>query len=163
MRIEDKIRRAFEIYEKFRDEITGDEEVRDLLKRLEESINETRRYMEEIGVVDICRECAAETGSCCGMFVEDYYDEIILLINLLLGINLPEKRRIKGYCFFLSDKGCTLKAREVICVNYLCKRITDRIGDKEIELQEIAERELKTCFLLRERIKRIILDLQQKR
>ncbi len=154
MRVEERIMKAEEIYEKFGKVLLEDGEIRDLIKKLDSAIDRTKEYMRRIGVTEICRQCALETGSCCKRWVEDEHDVSILLINLLLGVELPKERYREDLCFFCGEKGCRIKAREVICVTFLCDRIRERIGlEKEIELQKIAGEELELCFVLQEKIK----------
>jgi hypothetical protein len=138
MDIEKKISKAERIYARFKDELLNDDEIRTLLDKLNSAIESTWRFMRELGITEICKECALETGSCCKRWVEDRFDVATLLINLLLGVELPKKRYKEDGCFFVGEKGCRLKAREVICVTFLCDRILKHIGEKETELQTIA-------------------------
>ena len=58
-------------------------------------------------------------------------------------------------CYLLGENGCLLRAREVICVNYLCGRIYRNIEkEKLIHLQRTAGNELNSLFLLEEYIKK---------
>jgi hypothetical protein len=58
-------------------------------------------------------------------------------------------------CYLLGENGCLLRAREVICVNYLCGRIYKNIEkEKLIHLQRTAGNELNSLFLLEEYIKK---------
>jgi hypothetical protein len=76
-------------------------------------------------------------------------------MNLLLGAELPEERLYADSCLFLGPKGCVLTARDVLCVNYLCARITDRCEKKRmLELQEAEGEELMLLFLINEEIKK---------
>ena len=155
-----RIEKAKRHYDMYGEKLKSDERIVELLNRLERAIERTWKYMREIGVTEVCRRCALEMGSCCKRWVEDFYDVDILLINLLLGVKLPEKRYREDLCFFCGENGCRLKAREVICVNFLCDRVLERIGEKEIELQKIAGEELETCFILQDEIKRRLSLLQ---
>ena len=154
--IEDRIAWAERTYSLLGETILKNEQVRNLLDKLDSAIDSTRRYMLEIGVVDVCRECANQNAVCCKKWVENEYDEVTLLINLLLGVSLPKKRYYPDRCFFLGPNGCLLKAREVICVEFLCEKILKHIGEKEIRLREIAGEELETAFVLSELVKRIV-------
>ncbi len=151
----ERIRRAEELYRLYGDELLRDREIRELLERLDKAIEKTWDCMRRLGVTDECRKCAEEIGSCCKRWVEDEHDEYILLINLLLGVKLPKERYKEDGCFFVGERGCRLRAREVICVNFLCDRVKEKIGlDGEIELQRIAGEELETLFILKDKIKR---------
>jgi len=159
MNVEERIKRAEELYRRYGRALLQDDEIRNLLNKLNFAIERTRDYMRKIGVTEVCRRCALETGSCCKRWVEDEHDEYILLINLLLGVKLPKKRYKEDGCFFVGKNGCRIKAREVICVTFLCDRVINKIGRREIELQKIAGEELETGFILQEKIKRKIMEL----
>jgi hypothetical protein len=135
-----------------------DKKIQNLIAQLDKRVEATWENMASIGVVRECTDCALNGGgSCCGAGMEEMYDEIILLINLLLGKTFPEQAYDPSLCYFLSERGCTLWAREVICVNYLCQQIYKGIEhEKLIHLQRIAGEELKTLFTLEESIKKKI-------
>ncbi len=153
--IEEKIAWAENCYEKYGRRLFEDRTITDLLARLQRAIQGSRKEMTAAGIVDLCRECELnEGGSCCGAGLENKYDGWLLLINLLLNVRLPEKRHDPKSCFFLGNTGCMLQARHVICVNYVCKKITDRIDPEAIKaLREKEGEELNALFLLHERIK----------
>ena len=129
-----------------------------LLNRLRGQIMASQHAMWNLGVAAACKECEDEEGgSCCGAGIENRYTSFLLLMNLLLGESLPEKRSYENSCFFLGKTGCTLKARDTICVNYLCLKIQNRLhADAIIKLQEITGEEMDTTFRLHEAIKRFI-------
>jgi len=156
--IEEKIAWAEDSYQKFRDQLLKDKMIVVLISELKKAVYMSHKEMIETGIVDECRECEQnEGGSCCGVGLENKYDGVLLLINLLMGVELPKKRHDPESCFFLGEKGCTLKARHVICVNYLCKKITDRIDPRKImRLREKEGIELEALFLLHERIKKAL-------
>ena len=156
--IGDKIRWAENCYEERRDLLLGDEKAADLLKKFKEAALASHREMAETTVLNECRDCEErDGGSCCGAGLENRYSGILLLINLLLGRKIVVRRHDPQGCFFLGREGCTLLARDVICVNYLCKKITDRIDPKKIaELRKKEGIELELLFFLYERIKKIL-------
>ena len=116
--------------------------------------------MTESGIVQICRDCERnEGGSCCAKGLENHYSGILLLINLLMGVKLPRKRRNPSDCFFLGSEGCRLSARHVICINYACHRITNRIDSRVLAgLREKEGTELECLFHLNERIIKILRE-----
>jgi len=153
--IDYKIELAYQLQANFGHDLLQDNEIRSQLLHLDQNIEATWKEMASIGVVRECRDCAAKEGSCCGTGMENSYDEVLLLINLLLGRTLPSQAYDTTSCYFLGENGCLLRAREVICVNYLCGRISRNIEkEKLIQLQKIAGNELKTLFLLEEYIKK---------
>ena len=153
--IEKKIHWAEHCYENFSGPLIQDKPLFDYLTRIEDAIRASHKEMGETGILDICTDCEKnEGGSCCGAGLENKYDGWLLLINLLLDVRLPGKRHDKESCFFLGEGGCLLKVRHVICVNYLCKKITDHIAPHKLNtLREKEGIELDILFLLNERLK----------
>lgn len=135
-----------------------DEEIKTLLIRLDQNIGDTQKEMIVTGVVQECADCAVRgEGTCCGIRTGYKNDNILLLINLLLGKSLTSKAHYPDRCFFLTERGCSLRARHVICVNFVCRRIRINVQhEKLVHLQETAGKELNTLFMLEEYIKKKI-------
>jgi hypothetical protein len=153
--IDYKIALAYHLQANFGQELLQDKEIRGQLLYLDQNIESTWKEMASIGVVRECRDCAVKEGSCCGTGMENSYDEVLLLINLLIGRTLPSQAYDTNSCYFLGENGCLLRAREVICVNYLCQRISRNIEkEKLIHLQKIAGQELNSLFMLEQHIKK---------
>ena len=155
--IEEKIAWAESCYQEVKERLCKDKTILVNLSGLRNAIRVSRGEMARIGIRRICSECEEqEGGSCCGAGLEDRYDGGLLLINLLLGVRLPKIRHDPESCFFLGEAGCLLYARHVICINYLCKRITSHIDPREINLlREKEGQELENLFLLHEDVKRV--------
>jgi hypothetical protein len=153
--IEEKIAWAERCYKEKGGFFLRDERIVNLLDRLKGAVRASRTAMAVIGVAGECRTCEErEGGSCCGAGLENKYDATLLLINLLLGIQLPKQRSDPPSCLFLGPEGCLLIARHVICVNYLCNKIENRINPSKIAmLREKEGVELECLFLLKEHIK----------
>ncbi len=132
-----------------------DEKIAVLLSDFKLAANASRKQMNNSGVVALCRQCDQEEGgSCCGRGLEDRYDAWLLLINRLLGVSLPVKRQQADGCLFLGKKGCLLKARHVICINYVCKKITSSVQPSILNgLREVEGREIEALFELNEQVK----------
>ena len=156
--IEEKTAWAETCYRGFREQLLRDKTTVDFLRRQRKATHASYLMMKKAGIVDICRECERnEGGSCCGAGLENRYDGWLLLINLLLDSRLPKERYDPPSCFFLGATGCLLRARHVICVNYICKKITDRIDQNRINaLREKEGEELNILFLLNEHIKQVL-------
>jgi hypothetical protein len=65
--------------------------------------------------------------------VEEWYDPVLLLINRLLGADLPDRREVPDNCLFLGAQGCRIPARYHFCVNFLCDRIKSGIQESRME------------------------------
>jgi len=118
----------------------------------------SRREAASVGITSICSMCDRDGGgSCCGAGIELKYDGWLLLVNLVLGIELPERRPRPGCCFFLGEKGCILAARAVLCINYLCRTVMEKVPSSALlTLRELEGREIELLFRLNERIKQVI-------
>lgn len=162
MSLNDKISLAHHLNANYGLLLLQDEEIKALILELDKRIEDTWRGMASTGVLSECTDCALSGGgSCCGSGMEKRYNEILLLVNLLLGRSLSQEVYDLNSCSFLGENGCTLRAREVICVNYLCQRIYKGVGhEKLIHLQKIAGEELKTLFALEEGIKKKINQMK---
>jgi hypothetical protein len=135
-----------------------DEQVGALLREMGEAIAASARIMADLGVSRICMWCDKEDGgSCCGAGIESRYSTVLLLINLLLANRPPTRRLFPDGCFFLGEHGCTLTARDVLCVNYLCSRIQRTLTPEELgKLQSTTGREMDVLFALNETLKKKI-------
>jgi len=156
--IKEKVRWAENCYQAQKDMLLGDKKVKELLSQFKKAAHASHRLMTESGLENECRGCEErEGGSCCGSGMENRYSGILLLINLLLDRKLPGKRHDPQGCFFLGKTGCSLLARHVICVNYICKKITNLIDTRKLtDLREREGLELSILFFLHERIKEVL-------
>jgi len=156
--IEEEIKKAQALLADHEAQLRKDPQVQALLERLAQQIQASMEAMRKFGVVATCRTCEElEGGSCCGVGIENQYRATLLLINLLLGIHLPKEHLFIDSCYFLGPKGCSLKARHVLCVNYLCAKIQRNLDKPDlIELQTINGEELETGFRLYEIVRKII-------
>ncbi len=136
------------------------EKITALLRTFRAATEEATRTMDGIGVVDLCRKCDLEEGgSCCGRGLENKYDGWLLLINRLLQVSLPLARQQPEGCLFLGEEGCLLKARHVICINYMCRKITENIQPAALgTLREMEGREIDTLFILKEAVKGLVKE-----
>jgi hypothetical protein len=125
------------------------------MKEYQKSIERNWVVMHETGIVEECTSCALQDGgSCCGSGIENKFDVVNLLINLLLGVKLPQKPWDPTGCWFLGKRGCLIRARHVICVNFMCRRLYDRLSSEDIrKVQYAMQEETERAFLLEEYIK----------
>ncbi len=153
--IEKKIKWARRIYNALGSRLLEDQTVRSLLKKYIRSIDDNRKVMEQTGVVEECTRCALEDGgSCCGSGIENKFDVVNLLINLLMQVNLPQSPWDPTGCWFLGERGCLIKARHVICVNFMCRRLYDRLDKEAIRIvQNAMQQETECGFMLEEYLK----------
>jgi hypothetical protein len=154
--IQEKVAWAEAVYQTYGKDLLKDPRLSSLLHRYKKAARDSHREMVRVGITEVCRRCDTdEGGSCCGAGLEKKYDPVLLLLNRLLHVPLPEKRHDPQGCFFLGERGCTLLARQVICVNYLCRKITDRFSpDMIARLKEKEGTELDLLFLVHDLVKK---------
>ena len=159
--INEKISWAVNCFKRYKNTFLDDNNTANLLREFQDASAESLKEMIKIGLVDECRKCEEEEGgACCGTGIENRYCGSLLLINLLLGVKLPGEAPDTKSCFFLGPRGCSLRARHVICVNYICRKITDRIpGNMINRLREKEGTELDILFILNEHIKAVLRRL----
>ena len=156
--IADQIRTALNLWKFCGQSLMQDRQVFALLKGLDLDIEATQSAMVRAGIVNECSDCAMSgQETCCGVSTGYKCDSILLLINLLLGRNLPSVPADAHLCHFLTKHGCALRARHVICINFVCQRLRDVIPHNLLcSVQKIAGRDIDALFVLEECIKKKI-------
>ncbi len=160
--IQDKIKLAQNLNLLWKDTLRKQSHINTLLEDLERCIRISRESMLEFRIVEICKRCDQEEGgSCCGAGMENKFDTFLLLMNLLLGVTLPEQHLRAGSCYLLTDKGCMLKVRLVLCVDFLCDKILDGLSVQDLRsLQKISGEELIIGFRLYDAVKKFMRQAQ---
>ena len=145
-------------FDQERSRLLEDRSLAERLEALKNAVGRSRERMLCTGIMDLCRDCEEkEGGSCCGAGLEKHYSGILLLINRLLGVTLPQQREEPSSCFFLSSSGCRLLARHVLCINYVCNKITSKIKpDHLVALREAEGTEILLLFQVNEKLKKLV-------
>jgi hypothetical protein len=136
-----------------------DGEICALLGGLDLHVEATQNAMVSAGIVKECADCAMNgEGTCCGVRTGYKCGSVLLLINLLLGRTLPPAAPADTHlCHFLTKQGCALRARHVICVNFVCLRLRAFLPHNLLcNVQDIAGGEIGALFVLEECIKKKI-------
>jgi hypothetical protein len=143
--ISEETKRAKELFRLYGSDIQNDLRLSCLLKEYTSVIEDSWRLMKRLGVVDICSECAGKkTGGCCHFGIETCYSHIILLMNLLTGVKIPENRRFENVCLFIGEHGCQLKARFKTCIYHLCPLIKGHLSEYDLTMLRVtADNEIK--------------------
>ena len=159
--IEDKIKTARHLYEVWSDQLNREPNIPPLIGKLKSCLESSSAAMLALGIVETCQHCDEEEGgSCCGAGLENKFDTFLLLMNLLLGVSLPERHHRPDSCYLLGDKGCVLRVRLVLCVDYLCPKILNVLSQDElVRLQNISGDELLTGFKLYDALKRFMRNV----
>ncbi|MFP5212584.1 MAG: hypothetical protein ACLGPL_04320, partial [Acidobacteriota bacterium] len=60
-------------------------------------------------------------------------------------------------CYFLGPRGCRLRARHMICIDYLCPEVQNSLGaDRLIAMQVATGPEIEATFRLYSQIKKLM-------
>ena len=155
-KIESTIRRAKTLFSTYGNEILAESHLQKLLSDYRKAIRDSQQLMIDSGVVDLCSRCAAkERGSCCGKWVEDWYDEWLLFINLLMGADIEFPHEDAESCPFVGSRGCRLIARNSFCVNFLCPAIGQSLGTKATDkLLAVSGTELFAGWILEQELRK---------
>jgi len=158
MTIDEKVNAAQDLFKVWGEELLGDAKLRSQIEALHQRVSASGDVNLKLGVFAACKHCDEEEGgSCCGAGIENRYSPYLLLINLLLGGALPVERCYPNGCYFLGRGGCSLMARHILCINYLCTRIQKLLSHNDLlTLQAVTGDEMETVFLLHEAVKLFI-------
>lgn len=158
--LELKLLWANRVYELSGEAILRAPAIKSLVAAYEDAIARTWSAMRSMNVVSHCTDCALnDGGSCCGKGIEDHFDIPLLLINRLMGVELPVRRWNEHGCWFLGPRGCLIKARHTICVNYICKRLQSSLSQEAvIALSQAMVNETDAGFRLEEAVKRWLMN-----
>jgi hypothetical protein len=156
--IREKIRLAHDLFKTWGARLHTDSAIRGLVDRLDRSIRASQKAMVDSGIVSACTDCEEKDGgSCCGAGIENKYDPVLIAMNLLMGVVLPDERDFDDSCFFLGPEGCKLRIRHILCVNFLCLPVQKTLGIHGlIQFQNTIGEEMDTTFLLEETIRKYI-------
>ena len=131
--ITEQIQKANELYSLYGNQILKDKKCSSLLEEFKVAIEDSWKLMKELGVVDICSACADEKpGGCCHFGIETCYTNMLMLVNLLLKVKIPEQRTLDNNCLFIGKNGCLLKARIKTCIYHLCPEIKKSISEYDL-------------------------------
>lgn len=154
--IQEKIKQAKIKKEKLLKDPDTLQKINTLLNKLCNFILEAEKERVSTGMANICANCAVENKSCCGSEIELKYSPELLTINLLYERNLPEKAEVPGMCYFLTEQGCSLFARDVFCINFICDKIKISLPPNKIKkLRELEGLQLNLQFTIEEILKKI--------
>lgn len=157
--VQQKIGLAYEIFESQKQSLLASTPASRLMQKLQLDLKASWQSMVDLNIVKRCSECdtTAPQGSCCSRGIEKKYDVSLLIANLLLGVSLPEQHVRQESCYFLGSHGCKLRARHMLCVDYICPELEKELGcNLVIEIQTATVAEVETTFLLCEEIKKMI-------
>ncbi len=142
--IEEKIAIAQELFEVWGEDLAQDEEIAPLLPRYRKAVEASNQIMEEAGTFRECYVCTVEEGKgCCKIGLENECTILILILNLLLGVEFPKEREVPGRCFFVGPLGCKILARPMLCRDYFCVRHYEKVPEETMaQITQVLHEEL---------------------
>jgi hypothetical protein len=119
-----KLRVARELQERYGPAMTACPEIQEGLAQLHDRARALEAHMQSMQLGRLCRSCATQTGGgCCSASMADNTDSIMLLTNLLLGIEVHRQPHHGENCCYLGAQGCLFAIKPFFCLTYNCTHI----------------------------------------
>ena len=132
-RLRGEIAKARSLHAKYGGDISRSENIAGLLACYRRAMEDTAMLNREMEVPATCSRCATGVaGGCCFQGIEEGYDHVLLLTNLLMGCSIPDSPEMPGSCFFVGKLGCKLVARFYFCLHYFCPDLKYSLGPSGI-------------------------------
>ncbi len=152
--LDEKIKRVTEFFERYKEALAKDALLNELLERYKEAFRHTQEAYVRVGVDRLCASCGKTQKVCCGLGMELYCEDALLVLNLYQGYQFPERRLQDHWCYFLREDGCSLLIRPLLCRNFFCDEIQEVLPHEDlVYLQEALGPEAEVLFALLERTK----------
>ncbi|MFP3982364.1 MAG: hypothetical protein ACLFV2_01560 [Desulfurivibrionaceae bacterium] len=154
-----KLDLALNLYRKYQAGFDSDRWIRQELNRLDDLIDALQQKMASLAMFSICTECGRKSGGgCCSAFMAGETDSILILINLLLGVDVDFQQDNGPECVYLGDNGCIFKAKPMFCLNYNCSAIYEINPGTEIaEMEEAAGNVLRQQYKVEQHLLRYLV------
>ncbi|WP_456386157.1 hypothetical protein [Desulfolithobacter sp.] len=137
--VADKLQRAQTLYRSHGSSLLAVPVVREGLVDLERFLDNLRSQMAAMNMGRQCAHCGARPdGGCCSACMAKNTDTILLLINLLAGIEINTLPADASNCCFLGPEGCILPIKPMFCLNYNCSHI--RKNNSTADMTELERR-----------------------
>ncbi len=115
---------GLDLHRNYGDGLNGNGQFATELEKLDCLISRLQDQMSTMDMFDHCKSCGQkEGGGCCSAYMAGETDSILILINLLLGVDVGIQRTDDMECVYLGQRGCIFKAKPMFCLNYNCSSI----------------------------------------
>lgn len=110
----------------------------DQVQGLQEKVGQLEDHMVAMGLGRTCAGCAATPGGgCCSAYMgNENPDTLLLLMNILAGVEVVLVCGNGEECAFLGESGCVLLVKPIFCLNYLCSRIRAEAQGQDLTVLE---------------------------
>ncbi len=133
-----KLDRAKNLLRKYGEALSGDTRIKEQLVVTRDAVFLLDTHMTAMGMGKTCTACAARPGGgCCSAYMgHENNDALLLLMNILTGVDVRIVREDEFECCFLAETGCILLFKPIFCLNYLCGHIQEGSNKTELRLLE---------------------------
>jgi len=119
-----KLSCARRLYEHYGTDLLTLPGMKEKLHNLEVLSQALQLQMASMSMYSLCKACAEKAGGgCCSAYMANETDALLLLLNMLLGVEVTSQRDDSFECCYLGHQGCTLKVKPIFCLNYNCHHI----------------------------------------
>lgn len=132
------------------------------LEVVKDKVLSLHAHMTAMDMGKTCFHCAATPkGGCCSAYMgNENNDALLLLMNILAGVDVRLVCGNEVECCFLGERGCILLFKPIFCLNYLCGRIREESDREELRLLEQKSGALLTAQSNLEQLLISLLQLQ---
>lgn len=134
----DKLDKARSLLKSYGDLLSGEARIKEQLTVARAAVSLLDTHMTAMGMGKTCTACAARPGGgCCSAYMgHENNDALLLLMNILTGVDVRIVREDEIECCFLAETGCILLFKPIFCLNYLCGHIQEGSNETELRLLE---------------------------
>jgi hypothetical protein len=151
-----KLACARTLYERAGEELLARPDLRRMLRELTVLSAALQLRMGEMSMFSLCRSCAARPGGgCCSAYMANETDALLLLLNMLLGVEVAAQREDTVECCFLGQEGCILTVKPIFCLNYNCSHILTGNG---AEVLQDLEKAASAVLLAQTAVEKMLLE-----
>ncbi|MEW6519445.1 MAG: hypothetical protein AB1461_08535 [Thermodesulfobacteriota bacterium] len=151
-----KLSCARRLYEQYGTDLLALPGMRDKLHHLEALSLALQGQMACMTMFSLCRACAEKAGGgCCSAYMANETDALLLLLNMLLGVEVTSQRNDSFECCYLGPQGCTLRVKPIFCLNYNCHHILT--GNEAAVLKNL-ETAASAVLVMQTAVEKILLE-----
>ena len=133
--VQDKLASAEELFSRYGADLLQEKTFLNKLSGLRARVVSLERHMETMEMGARCAACAAQPGGgCCSAYMAGNSDVLLLLINMLIGVEVNLRHHSGSDCGFLGKRGCILSIKPIFCLNYNCTHIRGAASEGQMRL-----------------------------
>lgn len=155
--VREKLTAARQLFSQHGSYLLQQQHIKDTITGLQQHETALDAHMGAMEMGNRCSACAQKTGGgCCSSYMAGNTDAILLLTNLLMGINVTSQHKNDIDCCFLGSHGCILTIKPIFCLNYNCSHIQKAATAEEMR---ILDKRAGTLLSLQTETEELLLQL----